>query len=227
MRNSASARVLNPGSTSCRLRRVRMKRPVPTSNTRDTATCTTTSDRAPTERERRPTDRAPPWNSGARSTRLARSAGPRPNRIAVPTETAIVKASTRASIGPSSTMVDPLTCLSATSRPRPQKASAVPSTAASPDRTRLSARSWRTMRARLAPRARRTAISDRRAAPRASSSVATFAQAASSTRPTSPIRMRSDSRCRRRLSFSPWPPASAASVGGSGIGRASAAGTTD
>ena len=138
-----------------------------------------------------------------------------------------MKASTRQSIGSSRTTVDPLTCLSATSRSRPQNASAAPRTAARPDRIRLSASSWRTMRDRLAPRARRTAISGRRAAPRARSRVATLAQAARSTRPTRPIRMRSDSRWRARLSFSPCPPGSTASVGGSGIGRASAAGTTD
>ena len=63
--------------------------------------------------------------------------------------------------------------------------------AAPPARTSVSARSWRAMRPRPAPRAARTASSRPRAAPRASSSPATFAQATSRTSPTAPNRMAS------------------------------------
>ncbi len=51
-------------------------------------------------------------------------------------------------------------------------------------KARLSARSWRTTRPRAAPRANRTAISRRRAAARASSMLATLAQAMRRIRPT-------------------------------------------
>ena len=57
----------------------------------------------------------------------------------------------------------------------------VPPMAAS---NRLSPRSWRTSRLRLAPMAERTASSRRRDAPRARSMLATFAQAMASTSPT-------------------------------------------
>ena len=53
--------------------------------------------------------------------------------------------------------------------------------------TRLSVSSWRTSRPRVAPSDNRMPISFRRAADLASSRLATFAQAMSSTRPTAPI----------------------------------------
>jgi len=81
----------------------------------------------------------------------------------------------------------------------------------------LSARSRLMMSPRSAPRARRNAISRRRTAPLASRRLATFAHAARRTRPTRPMRMRSDCAYCRRRSFSPWPPGPAASVGGSGM----------
>jgi hypothetical protein len=54
------------------------------------------------------------------------------------------------------------------------------------DSTMLSVSNWRTMRLRLAPMAARTANSLRRVVERASSRLATFAQAISSTNPTAP-----------------------------------------
>ena len=66
--------------------------------------------------------------------------------------------------------------------------SAAPATASRSD----SASSCRTIRPRLAPSARRSAISRRRAAPRASSRFATFAHAAASSRLTRPISVRKE-----------------------------------
>jgi hypothetical protein len=60
--------------------------------------------------------------------------------------------------------------------------------------TTLSVSSWRTSRPLPAPNATRTATSRSRAAARASSRLATFAQAMSSTSPTAPLKTRSAGR---------------------------------
>ena len=70
-----------------------------------------------------------------------------------------------------------------TARPRPSGAETAPSTT-------LSVSSWRTIRARPAPIAARTEISRLRAVARASSRLATLAQAMSSTKVTAPIAVR-------------------------------------
>ena len=76
----------------------------------------------------------------------------------------------------------------------PTAARAMPSGAeAAPSKT-LSVSSWRTIRPRPAPRAARTDISRARAVARASSRLATLAQAMSSTRVTAPIAVSVTSR---------------------------------
>ena len=196
---------------------MRTKSPVATSRTSESAICTTMSPRASCERLGPPSVRAPPWNAAARSMRVARHAGARPNTSAVASAVAAVKVSTRASSGRSSTTVLCPNGRSATRRPRPHHANATPSAAPASPSTSDSVSSWRTTRHRPAPSARRSATSLRRAEPRASSRFATLAQAASSTRLTSPMRTSNDRRYCRRVSFSPWAPGSATSSGASGI----------
>ncbi len=70
---------------------------------------------------------------------------------------------------------------------RPQAASGRPSAVPSSDSSSPSVKSCRAIRARLAPSAARSAISRRRAAPRASCRFATFAQARSSRKPTATV----------------------------------------
>ena len=96
-------RRLNPASTSCRLPSVRTKRPVLTRSTSESAIWTTISAWLRRERPPLPSVRVPPWNCAVRSTRVARSAGASPKSSAVATVTAMVKPSTRASSGRSST----------------------------------------------------------------------------------------------------------------------------
>ena len=72
----------------------------------------------------------------------------------------------------------------------PTQASAMPSGAETAPSSRLSVSSWRMMRPRPAPRAARTDISRARAVARASSRLATLAQAISSTKVTAPIAVR-------------------------------------
>ena len=66
------------------------------------------------------------------------------------------------------------------------RAAASPTSAATADRIVLSVNSWLASRARLAPRACRTASSPRRASVRASARLATLAHAINKTRPTAP-----------------------------------------
>ena len=76
----------------------------------------------------------------------------------------------------------------ARSAPIPRAASAMPSGAETAPSTTLSVSSWRTIRPRPAPIAARTDISRARAVARASSRLATLAQAMSSTKVTAPER---------------------------------------
>ena len=128
---------------------------------------------------------APSASEPARSVREARSAGKMPKRSPVATESAAVYASTRPSsskviqYGTSTPRVETSQCSHQvpTSTPAAPPASAI---------STLSVSSCRTMRPRPAPSAARTAISRRRAAPRARSMLPTLAQAISSTKPTAP-----------------------------------------
>ena len=72
-----------------------------------------------------------------------------------------------------------------------QRASTAPATAPATASSTLSAMSWRTMRPREAPMARRTAISRSRALARASIRLARLAQAMSSTSAVMPSRTHS------------------------------------
>ncbi len=80
---------------------------------------------------------------------------------------------------------------SATSAATPTRATSAPAIPAATASTTLSVRSWRTRRARPAPTAARTTISRPRAEARASSRLATLAQAMSRTKPTAPSRTKS------------------------------------
>lgn len=81
-----------------------------------------------------------------------------------------------------------------------ETASRIPATPPAAESSRLSVINWRTMRARLDPMARRMAISFCRAAARAVSKLARFAQAMSKTSAVTPMRTSSGfSYVRRRL----------------------------
>ncbi len=203
MSKRSRPRRLNPASTCSKFPRVRTNRPVLTRSTSDSAIWTTISVWLSRERPPAPSVRAPPWNCVARSTRVARSAGARPNSSAVVTVTAMVKPRTRASSGMSSTTAVLPNGLRASSNPRLHQAMAVPSAAPPKASRRDSAKSCLTMRPGLAPSASRKAMSRRRAVARASSRFATLAQAAANTRPTRPISIWSGLAKRRRASFSP------------------------
>ena len=84
--------------------------------------------------------------------------------------------------------------LSDTRNATPHTASSSPSAPPASERITHSVSSWRTSRPRPAPSAARTAISDSRAAARASSRLATLAQAMSSTKPTAPSRTSTERR---------------------------------
>ena len=123
--------------------------------------------------------------TSCRSMRAPRRAGPTPKSTTVTTVTASVNSSTEVSSG------TPWTCgsRSAASRPSTRElhaASASPRIDPPSASSRLSTNSWRAMRHGLAPRQARSAISRVRALARASSRLATLAQAIRSTVPTAP-----------------------------------------
>ena len=97
---------------------------------------------------------------------------------------AAVKAATRRSKRGSSRILFSMLANRATSSETPAFAKTTPTTAARATSRRPSVTNWRASRPRLAPMARRSAISCRRALARASSRLATFAQPISSTSPT-------------------------------------------
>ena len=74
---------------------------------------------------------------------------------------------------------------------RSQRAITTPAIPDTPLNSTLSVSNWAPIRPREAPSAERTASSERRATPRASSIPATLAQAMSRTSPTAPINTRS------------------------------------
>ena len=65
------------------------------SRTTDSATCTTTSERRATRRDRPPVDRPPSFRAAATRTRAACHIGARLNSTPVPTISAADRASTR------------------------------------------------------------------------------------------------------------------------------------
>ena len=176
-----------PSDTPSSCAALRISRPAPTSRTRARATSTTSrAVRTRSRGEPVPRLRPPSLRTVWRSGRARRSAGTRPkSRVATrPSPRA------RASTGPSSRTWSSRG-MEAGLAPRIARmaAAAKASPAAHPARpsTRLSVRSWRTIRPRPAPSAARTAISRDRAAPRASSRFATLTQAISSTQSDRPL----------------------------------------
>ena len=136
-------------------------------------------------------DPLPPWRRpSARSTRETCHAGARPNTRLAASEMPRAKASADASTVTSSRR-GRSGGASATSVVTPTRAISAPAIPATTASTTLSVRSWRTSRARPAPTAARTTISRPRAEARASSRLATLAQAMSRTKATAPSRTKS------------------------------------
>ena len=137
--------------------------------------------------------------AAAGASRVARRAGTRPNSTHVVTASAAVNASTRPST-PRPTKSGLSAVLRNATSPRLSAwASATPSAAPATASNRLSARNWRTNRQREAPIASLTATSCSRALARASSRLARFVHAISSTRPVVASSSQSGfSYCRRK-----------------------------
>ena len=178
----------SPVSTAERALKLRSRRPAPTSSTSATAISAATS----TLRTRRlcvaSAPRAPPSRrSSFGDDRDTCHAGRAPKTSPVPIAATSVKARTTGSVCVSASRRTP-PGLNPTSAFAAQDASQSPATLPAIERTTASVSSWRTMRARDAPRARRTAISRRRDVPRPSSRLATLAQAIASTNPTAASR---------------------------------------
>ena len=123
------------------------------------------------------------------SWRAARSPGTNPNRIPVSTDIPSVNARTRASKCRSRKTSLEVVDTSFTSSTDAHRANMRPNAPPARARSTLSARSCCTIRKRLAPSAKRTAISRCLADPRASRRFATFAHAMSKTMPTTAIRI--------------------------------------
>ena len=179
----------NPGSTSFRLYKLRANNPAPTSSTSDSATCPATS----VIRSRAcPTlaDTFDAWSFSASEipmpcdVRVDCSAGARPNKIPVASDSPSVNNSTRKSgvLESASFVPEPGRNFRST-RPL-QYAIANPAAPPASASVVLSTSNCRITLARPAPSASRTAISFCRAAARASNRFATFAHAISITSPT-------------------------------------------
>ncbi len=197
----------NPGS-----RRLPASRRARTARPRRAARATARSDRRPgrssrrtsggrLSRERSAVPAAPgAFRSVTTSVRDSFSAGPRPNASVLATAKAMVAASTFTSgfgsnssaSGSSGVSVETIRVMAQNEKTNPTKAPASAS-------VRLSVSSCLTMRAGRPPSARRTAISRRRAAPRASIMLAMFRHAISSTIADMPISSAAATRARLGL----------------------------
>ena len=138
-----------------------------------------------------------------RSAREACIAGTNPKRMPVPSASSRVKPITVQSsvtAAPSGPMRGMLPGFTASNARTPSAPITSPKTPPSIESSTLSVSSWRTMRLRPAPMAERMAISRARPVARASSRLATFAQAISSTQPTAPNRTKSAARTLRTMS---------------------------
>ena len=173
-----------PASSVIRLRRLRTNSSAPTTSTSDSATCATTSARRMPKRSRVSVEpRLPAFMAAPGAVPVARIAGTRPKIRHVTTPSAAVNAKIRQS-SESATKMRLLSVVRNSTRKRLSHcASSAPHAAPIAAISRLSASSWRTMRPRDAPIARRTAISRSRAVARASIRFARLAHAISSTRP--------------------------------------------
>ncbi len=186
MATSSSPRVSKPGSMRREFTRLCVSSDATARQSAQSATCAPTS--VERSRDRTPTaPPLPPFIAAITPLRDERSAGTSPNSSAVPRLSSSVNATTRPS-GVKSTIT--ASGALATSRsPATRTAHAAPASPSAPPiaaSTRLSINSCRTSRPRLAPNASRTEISRPRVVARASSRFATFAQAMSSTSPTTP-----------------------------------------
>ena len=179
----------NPRLAERRLTKLRISSPEPIS----TSTASATSDTTRALRSSLPgrpavPPRPPSVRAAFRFTPDARIAGRIPNRIPVASEAPKANTKSRASNRASWS----LGMLSGPSRAASSvapRASTSPAAPPASDRIVLSARSCPAMRPRVAPMAARTASSFRRPVPRASSKLATLAQAISSSNPTAPARI--------------------------------------
>ena len=171
-----------PGSSADAAARLRSVSPAPISRTSASASSETTkTSRSSASRPWPVVPRAP--RRSPMRVRAACHAGTRPKTRPVTIETPSVKASVQPSTAMSAARGRSGGAIAATAR-TPNAARARPTTLLRPASSRLSASSWRTIWNRVAPSARRTAISDCRVAARASSMCATLAQAISRTKPT-------------------------------------------
>ena len=183
-------RVSKPGSTFFRFCSVRTSRPAPARMTMLSATCTTTSQLpapnrplAPWAPRKFPPD--PSFNIGVKSTRKPRNAGAKPNRIPVRIDTTAVNKSTCVSMsGWNDDTPSWFVAMNATMDSMHQVANRIPTAPPAIESITLSVSSWRRMRPREAPNAKRTAISFCLEAARESSNPATFEHAIRSTIPT-------------------------------------------
>ncbi len=169
----------------CNLMRVRTKSLAPTSSKTESATCTTTNALPSGFRKALPL--LPPLSDVFGSTREARNAGAVPKTIAQISETPIVKPRTRMfGVTFTGTACGPSEAISSSSR-LPHHAKAIPASPPSVASSALSVNNCRARRKRPAPTAIRTANSLWRAAPWASSKLATLALAINNTSATTPI----------------------------------------
>src|ERR1039458_9937935 len=152
--------VRKPRSTVCRLRSVRASKPAPRSRTTERATCAATNARRAQGRANTPD--GPPFRASSNSARDDCTAGSRPYSRQANSETATVKASTRASGAMRKTISELPAASQAANRRVMASESSQPAVPPIPASNRLSASNWPIMRARPAPSARRMAISERR-----------------------------------------------------------------
>ena len=178
---------MKPVSTLCRLINVRTNSPAPISSNSDSDTCAATSDLLSSERDAALELLPLSFSAGVRSRRVARKAGTIPNTIPVKNDSPRVKPSTRRSRRGLSEIISlPAHSLTPNRLSLIQSAINMPTPPPSTARSTLSVSNWRLRRQRLAPIARRTAISLRREDARTNRRFATLAQAISSTKPTTP-----------------------------------------
>ena len=176
---------LNPGSRFLRFCRVRTKRPAPITSSNESATCVLTSDES--SRDRELLIPAFSLSTGDGPAAVACKAGASPNKMPVAIATVLVNPITcQFGVKSKITCIDPLERIATRKRLETQ-ASPIPNIAPIKDSSTLSVRSWRRMRPRPAPMARRTAISLCRVVARASSKFATLAQAINNTKVTTAI----------------------------------------
>src|ERR1022692_4588809 len=182
----------------------RASRPAPRSRTTERLTCAATNARRAQGRANTPDGL--PFKASSNSARDACSAGSRPYRRHANRDTATVKASTRASGAMRKTTSELPAESQAANRRVMASESSQPATPPIPASSRLSASNWPTMRARPAPSARRSAISERRRAARANNRLPILAQAITSSNATAAIRTTTGSRNCSRCQSTPWLP---------------------